>query len=304
MTSLRDQGLVSIEAGLNETADRSRNPHIPYTAPEVAAAGVAAVRAGASILHFHARNADGSQDWTGADIYREAMSLIAEEVDAICYPSYIATFDHVFALDDRPPRGTRLQVTPFDVVQHFRRTMWDFDERRIRANTALDGDTTRPDYAPELDEFKRRGLVPTVAVFELGEVKWAVRAVECGILDTPLDMKIFLTDTWMKGPFADVTGLESFLSQVPDGLDAEITVVPYEMETKERTERLLRAALDRGHNIRVGIGDNPRAWPEATSAELVEWAVGLVAGVGAKPATPADVRARHGLPHPAREARA
>jgi uncharacterized protein (DUF849 family) len=71
--------------------------------------------------------------------------------------------------------------------------------------------------------------------------------------------------------------------------------VPYEMQDRGRTEELLLAALDRGMHIRVGIGDNPTAFPTQTTAELVEWAVELASTRGLKPASPSDIRRRYGL---------
>jgi uncharacterized protein (DUF849 family) len=85
------------------------------------------------------------------------------------------------------------------------------------------------------------------------------------------------------------------MSQIPDDVDIEFMVVPYEMQDRDRTEQLLLAALDRGMHIRVGIGDNPTAFPTQTTAELVEWAVELAGSRGLKPASPSDIRQRYGL---------
>ncbi len=41
-------------------ANRKQCPYIPYTPEEIAEEGRRAVEAGASILHIHARNPDGS----------------------------------------------------------------------------------------------------------------------------------------------------------------------------------------------------------------------------------------------------
>ena len=294
MTSLREQGLVAIEVGLNETATKERNPNVPYGAEEVAVAGVAAAETGAAVIHFHAREDSGAQVWAGDDIYREAMSGMARAGSAVLsYPSYLdADLSHVWALVERPPDGPGLRVAPFDVVQHVRRVQWNPEEGRLEAMTALGGSQdARP---PELDRFRALGLAPSVAVFELGELRWAVLAARSGLLDTPLSLKVFLFDTWVRGPAADVAGLDAFLSQVPSDLDAEITVVPYEMTDGERCWNLLEAALARGLHIRVGIGDNPGAFPRATNAELVERAVELAATHGLKPATPAQVLDRFG----------
>ena len=286
---LIEDGLVIIEAGLNETAGKDRNPNVPYGPQEVIPAGIGAARAGAAILHFHARNGDGSQDWTGHAIYREAIEGITAEVDAICYPSYVdADLSHVFELADL------LEFAPFDVVQHVRRVQWNHAEGRLEAVTSLGG-PPRPPYPAELDQFAEDGMLPTIAAFEIGELKWTILAARSGVIPQPLSVKVFLNDTWVKGPFADVTGLDAFMSQIPDDIDIEFMAVPYEMQDRARTEQLLLAALDRGMHIRVGIGDNPTAFPTQTSAELVEWAAELAGSRGLEPATPADMRTRYGL---------
>jgi hypothetical protein len=105
-------------------------------------------------------------------------------------------------------------------------------------------------------------------------------------------VKVFLFDQLVSGPFADETGLDAYLSQIPPGLDIELTVVPYTMTTPERAEAVLRAAIARGCNVRVGIGDSPVAYPQARNAELVARAAELVREAGYEPATPAEVRAR------------
>ena len=48
-----------IEARVNEYMMREHNPHVPWTPAEIAEAAAEAREAGASIVHFHARNPDG-----------------------------------------------------------------------------------------------------------------------------------------------------------------------------------------------------------------------------------------------------
>lgn len=291
MGALRDRSLVAIEVGLNETADKARNPHVPYGPDEVAASAVAAADAGAAVVHFHARNDDGTQAWVGHEIYRKAMSAIADAgCDVLTYPTYLAgDLSHLWSLCEDPPSGPGLRFGPFDVVQHVKRVQWSHEMGRIEGMTALGGDYSEAADPPVLHEFRRRGLVPSIGAFELGDVKWAVLAGRSALVDTPLCLKLFLNDSWIRGPFADLSGLDAFLSQVPPDVPAEVTIVPYEMASAERCWDLLDAALERGHHIRVGIGDNPGAFPHATNAEVVAMAVDLAAKHGRKPASPAHV---------------
>ena len=53
---------------------------------------------------------------------------------------------------------------------------------------------------------------------------------------------------------------------------------------------LIRAGIELGAHVRVGIGDNPDAFPDVTNAELVRWAAQEIRKAGLEPATPQDVR--------------
>ena len=52
-----------IEARVNENTRRERgNPNVPYTPDEIVADALECRKAGAAILHFHARKPDGAPD--------------------------------------------------------------------------------------------------------------------------------------------------------------------------------------------------------------------------------------------------
>jgi uncharacterized protein (DUF849 family) len=123
-----------------------------------------------------------------------------------------------------------------------------------------------------------------------------VLLARAGKLRPPLFLKIFLAGAWAVGPFPTEEALDFHLRQIPRDLDVEWVVVPYAIEDPALVERLCRHALARGGGIRVGIGDNPVAEPEATNAALVERAARWVAESGRPLASPADVRRRFGLP--------
>lgn len=294
-----DEGKVVIEVGLNETAWKDDNPNIPYDAEEIARSAIDAAREGAAIIHYHARTADGAQAFTDDEISRRALEAFAREVDVLAYPSYReARLDHVWALADKPPAGFAFQLSPFDVVQHVKRASWDEMTKSFGVITygRPGEEPERPPYPPELDEFKRRKLVPNIAIFDSGDLRWAVLAARSGVLRQPLNLKLFFSERWvsMNHPSEDV--LDFLISQIPEEIDHETIVVPYAMANPERCDALWRAALERGLGVRAGIGDSPAAFPTETNADLVRRVVKLAAEHGRVPATPDDVRRRCGLP--------
>jgi 3-keto-5-aminohexanoate cleavage enzyme len=78
---------VWIEAALNGSWSRARQPGIPDTVEAIIAEGVACARAGATIVHVHAYDGGGPQtfDW---QVYARIIEGIRNEADVPVYPSY------------------------------------------------------------------------------------------------------------------------------------------------------------------------------------------------------------------------
>ena len=61
---------------------KEANPHLPEQPDEIVEQGIAAWRAGAAVLHVHARNPTGRTRWT-AEIYAELHERLCAETDAV-----------------------------------------------------------------------------------------------------------------------------------------------------------------------------------------------------------------------------
>ena len=66
---LADEGTVIVEVGQNEFTTKAQNPNVPYGPEEVAADAVACAAAGAAVVHFHARDGGGEQDWSARQLH-------------------------------------------------------------------------------------------------------------------------------------------------------------------------------------------------------------------------------------------
>ena len=78
---------IWIEAAINGPWGKERQPGIPISIPDIVADGIAAVEAGAAIVHLHVYDvATGRQrdDW---ELYAQAIEGIRAKVDAIVYPT-------------------------------------------------------------------------------------------------------------------------------------------------------------------------------------------------------------------------
>jgi len=291
---LAERGRIIVEVGLNEFTTKAQNPHVPYGPDEVAADARACAAAGAAVVHFHARDDSGEQDWSGVDRYSRALELIAADSDVVAYPSYFGDHSHIWRLADTVRGGPGSLLASYDVPQEVvGPRLWNEAAARFD-DPPFDtvGGSPPPD---PLGEMRARGVQPTVNVFDVGEARWLALAVRAGMFPVPLYVKLFLCEQLVTGPFPDEHGIEAYASQLAPELDLECTIVPYTMMRPEHAESVLRAALARGFHVRVGIGDSPYAYPEMSNAELVARAVALVREAGFEPASAADVRARLGL---------
>ncbi len=61
----------------------SMSPHLPVTADEIAAASIEAARAGAAILHLHARDPKDGRPSQDPALFRPFLSKIKAATDAV-----------------------------------------------------------------------------------------------------------------------------------------------------------------------------------------------------------------------------
>ncbi len=139
-------------------------------------------------------------------------------------------------------------------------------------------------------------MVPAVTAFDLGFTRTMVHLVRAGHLSPPVYLKLFLYGDLVAGPFPSELAIDAHLAQIPHDVDVEWCAVPTHLHDPGDVERLCRYALARGGGVRVGLGDNPAAFPGLTNADLVAMARGWAADAGRPVATSADLRARLGLP--------
>ena len=75
-----------IEARINEYAMRDDNRHVPWTPDEIAETAARCREAGASIVHFHARQPDGAPEHSVA-AYAEIIRKIRQRSDVLVHPT-------------------------------------------------------------------------------------------------------------------------------------------------------------------------------------------------------------------------
>lgn len=278
-----------IEASINESVSKDDNPNIAYGPEEGARDGIACAKAGAAIIHYHARDQiTGENQWEhGTETYLECYRLIRRECpDVIVYPTQrgyrLEQVTHLFALASDPDEG--LELATVDVFPQ-----GGFTRNESSVMITL------------LEELRKFNVAYSLGVREIGHMRHIAHYRELGLIGDTLILKIFWNELSI-GPTPGMRGLQMFLDEVPQGVSCQWFNTVYDGmpggTTLRRTSML--AAATGGH-IRTGIGENPmldsrRGAASYTNVEHVEMAVemGLMAGRGI--ASPDEARAILGMP--------
>jgi len=292
-----------IEVGLNEAVSPATHRHVPQRPLDCAADASRCADAGASIVHWHAVDADGAQRLADSALYGAALDAIDGCV--LGYPSY--PIDVPDTVDDRVAHcfvlreQHRMEIAPVDVAS-VNIVVVDGAGRAVAPLEPAPGfDVIRnsfPFVVDALARYRAAGLVATVAAFDLGSTRAIGALAEAGLLDQPVLCKIFLWESPLIGPRPSVDALDLHLRQLPTDIDVEWLVVPYGMTDPAAVEELGRAALERGGGVRIGIGDSPHAFPDATNAQLVDLVARWAADAGRPVASVGALRARFGTSRP------
>lgn len=289
---------VLIEVGLNENRTRAENRHVPYTPAEIAAAARACHDAGASIVHYHGRGANGEPALSDPGPNVEAQRLIGEATPLVAYPSYaeeVRVLDYYEIGTPAAERyrhiaagvaaGVRYDVAPVDLGSFDVNAAWDAREQRLVPSSGLLMNTGH-DQLFLLDFCRLHGLRPHLTIFDTAHFQSLANLVHWKALEEPP----YVVKFFLAGANAAVRPLLFFEERLRDTLPASDCLwMPLAYGVDQLP--LCAVSLALGGHVRVGIGDYPyRELGEPTNAELVDRVVQLARALGREPATPEEAR--------------
>jgi uncharacterized protein (DUF849 family) len=275
-------------AQLNEGMTREPNPHVPFTADEIADEALAAREAGAAITHVHARTAEGGMDDTVAG-YRALLTAIRTRTDILIAPPLLNTpgatdaerLGVVLDPQSRPDFVTlETGSTNFDLV--------DEETGDYASHTRL-FHTSVASQLRFLGAARESGL-PVLATSFNGSWSRAIDIhIGAGRLTPPLLVLLVHGGSGFPAAHpATIAGLRAHRALLPDHAGVEFMV------SAHRGDVLLLAeeAIEAGGHVAVGVGDFPHAGRGLpTTAELVAEVADIGRRHGRPPATPEQVRA-------------
>lgn len=266
--------LIITVAPVGAETTRQDNPQHPYTVDEMVHEATLALQAGASVVHLHVRNDDGtpSQDPARFQAVMERLQQLpggGPIVQISTGGAVSATVEERLApvkvLEPRPEMASLTCGT----VNFGNDVFWNPPDMLVRFAETM----------------KARGIVPELEIFEAGMITNAMKLAKQGLLPEHLHFDLVLG---VPGAMAGTPRNLLFLVEsLPSG--ASWTVAG-----TGRTELpLALMAILMGGHVRVGFEDNVyyRKGELATSnAQLVERVVRLARELDREVATPAEAR--------------
>jgi uncharacterized protein (DUF849 family) len=269
---------------------REQHPGLPVTPQEIAEAAIAAGKAGAAVVHIHARDPKTTKGSMDGALFREIVARIRDAGSDIIINLSTGEGGRFVPSDDEPKLaapGTTL-TTPERRVAHveaLRPEICTLDFNTMFSGTAVVINTPR-----NLEIMARRiyaaGVLPEIEIFDGGDLHLCKTFIERGIIKTPALFQIVLGVRY--SAVANPETLSYMRSQLPqDAVWAAFGIGRHEFP-------MLAQAFLLGGHVRVGLEDNVyirKGVLARDNAELVEKAVTLVETLGGATATPAEARA-------------
>lgn len=269
-----------------------KHPHVPSTLEEIAASAVAAAKAGASVVHLHVREADGTP-CRKLEYYQETVRLIRESgVDVIINLTTGMGGDYVEDPDDPTIFGPGSDmVGPAERVRHVEAIKPDICT--LDCGSFNYKSTTYLATYAMLRECARRitavGVRVEIEAFELGHIWQAKELIREGLLPPET-----LFQLCMGVPYDAESTTKNLLAMI-DALPAGAHWSAFGLGRDEFP--MVAQAMLNGGNVRVGLEDNIYLDKGvfATNEGLVSKAVDLVERLGGRVLTPAEAREVWGL---------
>lgn len=282
---------IVLEARINEYAMRDGNPHIPFTTEEIVETALRCREEGASILHFHARQVDGSPEHS-LNAYAETIRKVREKCDILILPTLGFISNEGANPKDRINKmlklaedsATKPDIVPIDMgSMNFE--LYNASERKLEQadQVYINSAATLQHFAVEL---RHAGIKPKMTCWDTGFIRRAGTFLEMGLVDHPGYVLFLLSEGKHRAGIPGTpAGLEAFLSFLPEGCEWTtgcfggnlINLAPY--------------VVRRGGHLAVGIGDYPyKELGQPTNEEIVRMAVDIAKANGREIASPQDAR--------------
>ncbi len=275
------------------------SPYLPVTPAQIAESAIGAARAGAAIVHLHARDPRDGRPTQNPDLFRQFLPAIRAACDVVVNittgGSQTMTVEERMqpALQLRPELASLNMGTMnfglYEMLPRQKSWLHEWEPKYLAGSEAGMFKNTLKDIAEILRLCSPNGTRFELECYDIGHLYTAAHFVDRGLLTPPLFIQ-------------SVFGIRGGIGTHPDDVE-------YMKKTADRLfgdayqwsvvgagrhqMTIARQAAMLGGNVRVGLEDS--LWIDkgklaVSNAEQVEKACGIVRELGLEVATPAEAR--------------
>lgn len=291
----REVFITCAVTGSGGTQDRS--PHVPRSPEQIANSAIAAAKAGAAVVHCHVRDPETGAPSRDLGLYREVTDRIRDsETDMVLNLTAGMGGDIVFGDAENPlplnAAGTDM-VGATERMAHIAECLPEICTLDCGTMNFAEADyvmTNTPGMLRAMGQMMTDlGVKPEIEAFDTGHLWFATQLVKEGILTSPA-----LVQLCMGVPWGAPNDLNTFMAMV-NNVPSDWNWSAFSLGRDQMA--YVAASVLAGGNVRVGLEDN--LWLDkgvlAENYQLVERAVGVIEGMGAKVIGPEAVREKLGL---------
>jgi 3-keto-5-aminohexanoate cleavage enzyme len=252
------------------------NPAVPYTVEEIGQEAYKAYKAGASIIHLHVREDDGTPTQS-----KDRFKLCIDEIKRLCPDVIIQPSTGGAVGMSNEERLQPVELLPEMATLDCGTCNFGGDDIFVNTESAIKvfGET-----------MIKLGIKPEVEVFDKGMIDMAIRLNKKGYIKSPMHFNFVLGVNG--GISAEPRDLVFMAESIPAGSSFTVSGIG------RSAFSMAAMSIIMGGHVRVGFEDNvylSKGVLAESNGELVEKVVRLAKELGREVATPQEARAILGL---------
>lgn len=289
LTMNREVFITCAVTGSGDTAGKSRL--VPRSPKEIADSAIDAAKAGAAIVHCHVRDPETGAPSRLNSLYKEVTDRIRQaDTDVVLNLTAGMGGDIMFGGPENPlPLNPATDLAgATERVSHVAECLPEICTLDCGTMNFSLGDYVMTNTPGTLRAMAKLmtdlGVRPEIEAFDTGHLWFAKQLVQEGLIENPV-----LVQLCMGVPWGAPNDLNTFMAMV-NNIPSDWTFSAFAIGRDAMAYPA--AAILAGGNVRVGLEDNLYIGKGefATNAQLVEKAVGVIEGMGAKIIGPEEVR--------------
>ena len=283
----------------------SQSPHLPYKPQDIAASAIGAAKAGAAILHLHARHPDTGRPSADPAHWAGFLPIIKQSTDAVV--NMTTGGSAIMTLDQRlaAPRANAPEMCSlnmgsmnfalYPMMARIKRYQFDWEKPFLENSDDTVFKNTPRDIAHVLAEMgQQRGARFEFECYDIGHLTMLKHFVDRGLIQAPLYIQFVFGVLGGMAPEPDTLTL---LKRTADRIFGDTYHFSVLAAGRAQIPMATMAAAMGGH-VRVGLEDNlyiGKGQLATSNAQQVSLIRGIVEGLGREVATPDEARAMLGL---------